>query len=116
MPTKQDTSPAATLTATLVRGKSYRIIRGGDEATIFRPGKPVPISEADFERLRDAVDKHVFEDRGDGVLVERTMRKFSFMRGGEPIELPEIEDREVRELRVGERVQRRRHLVGAIGG
>ncbi len=81
-----------TKTGTLIRGISWTISYSSGPV-VFAKGKPVPITEVEFQSLQAAVDKIDFPD-GSGERIIRSIRKFIFhdIASGDLIELEPLPD------------------------
>ena len=85
-----------TKTATLIRGTSWTLSYSTGPIFLAN-GKAVPVTECEFERLAEAIDRVDFPDPSTGVRIERSIRKFIFHDAvtGDEIKMPAIPDREV---------------------
>ena len=105
-----------TRTARLVRGKSYTLNWSDDPVYFHQPGPAVPITEAEFERLSEAVVRIDFADPGKDTRTVRSIRQFVFADAatGKAIEMPEIPDYEggPYALSAGDQAQRDRLFEG----
>ena len=105
---------ALTKTATLVRGISWTISYSSGPL-VFAKGKLVQITDGEFERLQEAVDKIDFDD-GSGARIIRFIRKFIFhdIASGDLIELPLMPDVEAGEyaMSLGDKAEREKRFEG----
>ena len=86
-----------TKTARLVRGQSYTVTWSDSPIYFNNPGPPVAITEVEFTRLVEAVDRIDFADPGKPMRTIRSIRKFVFADAetGKEIEMPAIPDYDV---------------------
>ena len=105
-----------TKTATLIRGTSWTLSYSTGPIFLAN-GKAVPVTECEFERLAEAIDRVDFPDPSSGVRIERAIRKFIFhdTTTGKLVEMPAIPDKEVGPLALslGDQAQRDRMFEGA---
>ena len=105
-----------TKTATLIRGTSWTLSYSNGPIFLAN-GKAVPVTECEFERLAEAIDRVDFPDPSSGVRIERAIRKFIFhdTTTGKLVEMPAIPDKEVGPLALslGDQAQRDRMFEGA---
>ena len=105
-----------TKTATLIRGISWTLSYSTGPIFLAN-GKAVPVTECEFERLAEAIDRVDFPDPSSGVRIERAIRKFIFhdTTTGKLVEMPAIPDKEVGPLALslGDQAQRDRMFEGA---
>lgn len=104
-------------TARLVRGKTYTLTYSDDPVYFFQPGPAVLITEIEFARLIEAVDKIDFQDPGQDTRTIRSIRKFVFTDSGtgKVIELPPLPDYQGGDfvLSAGDQAQRDALFEGA---
>ena len=104
-----------TKTATLVRGISWTISYSSGPL-VFAKGKPVQITDGEFERLQEAIDR-VDYDNGTGARIIHFIRKFKFQSidSGKLIELEPLPDVESGEyaVSVAEQSEKDRKFEGS---